>query len=202
MFVKRFLKYLPSMVDRPIGEVVWCYAEWQPAYESIENTHVRFHQGLLGLEEFPPQQTARLLIIDDLMSEADQRVTDLFTKGSHHRNLSILYLSQNVFHQSKGARDVSLNSHFIVVFKSPRDSSQISYLSRQVFPKYPKLVKEAYYDACQVPHDYLCLNFKQSTSDEHRVTTCIFPDDKQHLLTSLNRLNHPSKTYKTPLPNQ
>lgn len=191
--MKRFIKHLPFMVDRPIGEVVWCYSEWQPAYESIENAHVRFHQGLLGLEDFPPQATARLLIIDDLMSEADQRVTDLFTKGSHHRNLSILYLSQNVFHQGKGAREISLNSHFIIIFKSPRDSSQIAYLSRQVFPKYPKLVKEAYYDACQVPHGYLCLNFKQSTPDDFRVTTQIFPDDKHHYA-------YVPKAYKTALP--
>lgn len=180
VFVSRFLKHLTSMVSAPIGEVVWCYSEWQPAYEKLAFPHIRFHQGLLGLEDFPPQEVGRLLIIDDLMREADMRVTDLFTKGSHHRNLSIMYLSQNIFHQNKGARDISLNSHYITCFKSPRDSSQIAYLSRQVFPKYPKLVQEAYTDATAQPHGYLVLNFKQNTPDEYRVTTHIFPDDEKH----------------------
>ena len=33
------------------------------------------------------------------MTEAkcDQRIADLFTKGSHHINMSIVYLTQNVF---------------------------------------------------------------------------------------------------------
>ncbi|KAE8742185.1 hypothetical protein FOCC_FOCC012271 [Frankliniella occidentalis] len=180
VFVSRFLKHLQYMVDQPIGEVIWCFSEWQTAYERVEHPRVRFNQGLLGLEDFPPHPVARLLIIDDLMRESDDRVVDLFTKGSHHRNLSILYLSQNIFHQSKGSRDVSLNCHYMVCYKSPRDSSQVAYLSRQVFPKYPKLVQEAYYDSTSKPHGYLLLNFKQSTPDEYRVTTDIFPDDSHH----------------------
>ena len=49
--------------------------------------------------------------IDDLMTEAkcDQRIADLFTKGSHHRNISIVYLTQNVFPQGKACRDIALN---------------------------------------------------------------------------------------------
>ena len=34
-----------------------------------------------------------LLITDDLMSETDDRVTKLFTKGSHHLNCSVIYIS-------------------------------------------------------------------------------------------------------------
>lgn len=168
------------MVDHPINEVVWCYSEWQPAYETLHHPRVRFHQGLLGMDEFPAQVTGRLLIIDDLMGEGDDKVTDYFTKGSHHRNLSVMYLTQNVFHQSKGSRDISLNAHYMVLFKSPRDSSQIAYLSRQVFPKCPKVIQEAYYDATLEAHGYLLLNFKQSTPDEYRVTSHIFPDDTHH----------------------
>ena len=31
-----------------------------------------------------------------------------FTKGSHHRNLSIIYIVQNIFHQGKEMRNISL----------------------------------------------------------------------------------------------
>ena len=40
-----------------------------------------------------------LIIFDDLMDKGkcDQRISNLSTKGSHHRNISIVYLNQNVF---------------------------------------------------------------------------------------------------------
>ena len=38
-----------------------------------------------------------LLIIDDLMQETNESVVNLFTKGSHHRNVSVMYLAQNLF---------------------------------------------------------------------------------------------------------
>ena len=44
-----------------------------------------------------------LIVIDDQMIEvgSDNRIVNLFTKGSHHRNLSVIYIVQNVFHRKK-----------------------------------------------------------------------------------------------------
>ena len=38
---------------------------------------------------------------DDLMFEArcDQHIVDLFTEGFHHRNMSVIYLTQTFFPQ-------------------------------------------------------------------------------------------------------
>ena len=40
-----------------------------------------------------------LIVLDDLMSQcsSNQRVADLFTRGSHHCGISVLYLTQNFF---------------------------------------------------------------------------------------------------------
>ena len=40
-----------------------------------------------------------VIVLDDLMSTAakDPRINDLFTEGSHHRNLSAVTLNQNLF---------------------------------------------------------------------------------------------------------
>ena len=59
---------------------------------------------------------------------------NLFTKGSHHRNLSVIYIVQNLFHQGKGNRSISLNSHYLVLFKNPRDKLQILTLAKQMYP--------------------------------------------------------------------
>ena len=64
-----------------------------------------------------------LIVLDDLMAQSgeDKRIADVFTKESHHRNLSVIYIVQNIFHQRKEMRNISLNAHYIVLFKSPRD---------------------------------------------------------------------------------
>ena len=40
-----------------------------------------------------------VIVLDDLMSTAakDSRINDLFTEGSHHCNLSVVTLNQNLF---------------------------------------------------------------------------------------------------------
>ena len=52
-----------------------------------------------------------LLVIGDLMKETDDSITALFTKGSHHMNASVIYISQNVFNKGKENRNINLNTH-------------------------------------------------------------------------------------------
>ena len=96
-----------------------------------------------------------LLIIDDLMSETDSRVTKLFTKGSHHKNASVIYISQNLFHKGKENRYISLNSHYLILFKNPRDALQITHLGRQIFPDKGKYFREAFTDATSLTSIWL-----------------------------------------------
>jgi len=144
---------------------------------------IEFREGLPRPEDYSSDPLSpKLVIIDDLMRESSSSevIVDLFTKGSHHKNLSVILISQNLFHQGRGQRDISLNANYIVVFKNPRDRAQIRHLARQVYPDDPKFLEEAYYDATSRPHGYLLLDLKQSTPDEYRFRTCIFPDDTTH----------------------
>ena len=76
-----------------------------------------------------------LIVFDDQMIDAskDKRIVNLVTRGSHHRNLSVIYIVQNLFHQGKGSRSISLNSHYLVLFKNPRDKLQILTLAKQMY---------------------------------------------------------------------
>lgn len=175
-FVTNFIKYVKKICNTNFSQITWCYDEMQPSYNLLE---VNYHQGLPELTMFDGK-TPHLVIIDDLMRESDGRIVDLFTKGSHHRNLSIFYITQNLFHQGKGQRDISLNSSYIIFFKNPRDKTQIRYLARQVFPENPKFVEEAYKDATKEAHGYLMVDLKQNTSDIYRLKTNIF--EQQHCI--------------------
>ena len=59
-----------------------------------------------------------LIVFDDQMIDAskDKRIVTLFTRGSHHRNLSVIYSVQNLFHHRKDNRSISQNSHYLVLF--------------------------------------------------------------------------------------
>lgn len=177
-FVTNFLKNVKEICNEGFSEIIWCYDEMQPLY-NMDNVH--YYQGIPDLNMFDGK-SPRLLIIDDLMRESDGRIVDIFTKGSHHRNLSVFYITQNLFHQGRGQRDISLNSSYIIYFKNPRDRTQIRYLARQVSPHNTKFVEEAYGDATSEAHGYLMIDLKQDTNDVYRFKTKIFPSDQNCMI--------------------
>ncbi|GFN91905.1 hypothetical protein PoB_001841100 [Plakobranchus ocellatus] len=178
-FVKTLLQYLSSMVTPVPEEVIWCYGVWQTSNRDVSHK-VTFCEGLSDIQS--TDNEPRLVIVDDLMNEADKSLTDLFTKGSHHKNISVIHIVQNLFGNNKQQRTLSLNSHYLVVLKNPRDMSQISCLARQVCPGNSKYVEEAYKDATHVPDGYLLLDLKQCTPDNLRLRTTIFPCDSKQIV--------------------
>ena len=64
-----------------------------------------------------------LLVLDDLITEEgqDKELLDLFTKHSHHQNITVMYLCQDMFPPGKYAKSISRNAHYIIAFKNPRD---------------------------------------------------------------------------------
>ena len=117
------------------------------------------------------------MIIDDLMSKTDSRVTKLFTKGSHHTNASSIYISQNLVHKGKENRNISLNSHYVILFKNPRDAVQIAYLGRQIFSDKGKYFREVLTDTTSRPYGYLLVDLKPTTPNKLRLRTDIFPPE-------------------------
>ena len=121
------------------------------------------------------------------MTEAkcDQRIADLFTKGSHHRNISIVYLTQNVFPQGRACRDIALNTQYLVLFNNPIDKQQVATLARRIYPSTSVTFMRKFEDATARPYGYLVLDLKSSTSEQDRLQTDIFgsanqqsPDDR------------------------
>jgi len=55
-----------------------------------------------------------LIILDDLLNDAySKEMCDLFTKGSNHRNISVILITQNLFHQERYCRNISLNAKYL-----------------------------------------------------------------------------------------
>ena len=119
-----------------------------------------------------------LLIVDDLQSSDVKTLAKWFTVKCHHNDTSLIYMVQNLFDRTPEHRTVSLNASHIVLFKSPRDSSQIVHLAKQVYPKNPRFLMEAYAAFTQGrPHSYIVIDFKQGTDERHRLRSTLLPYD-------------------------
>jgi len=86
-----------------------------------------------GVSEFEnPENVPTLIVLEELMdSFYSTIVSELFNKGLHRRYICLLLITHNLFHQGPSSRDISLKSKYIVVFKNPRDKTQIVYLDLQ-----------------------------------------------------------------------
>ena len=90
----------------------------------------------------------------------DKRIVNLFTRGSHHRNLSFIYIVQNLFHQGQNSVGSSLDSHYLVLFKTPRDNLQILTPAKQMYPVNTEVFIKRYEEAVHRPFDYLLVDLK------------------------------------------
>ena len=177
-FVKQLIRYVEDMVTPVPTKIIWNYGEWQPAYQPLLDK-VDFVQ---GPPELPLYNLEPLLVvIDDQMHGVDQRISSLFTKGSHHGNLSVIYIVQNLFDQHKEHRTISLNAHYLVIFKNPRDGSQIVHLAKQMYPGKTHYICQAFALATRKPHGYLVVDLKQTTPERMRLRSHIFPGDQQEV---------------------
>lgn len=101
------------------------------------------------------------LIFDDLMLEccASQLVADYFSRGAHHRNVSIFLLTQNLFQKGKYSVTISRNASYVILFKSPRDLGQIRSFGSQ-FMRAATFVR-AYRMATDKPNGYVLVDCTQ-----------------------------------------
>jgi len=168
--------------------IVWCHSENNVPHH-LKN--VSFVKGVPDFEN--PENIPTLIVLDDLMDSAySTKVSELFTKESHHSNISLVLITQNFFHQGPSSRDISLNSKYIVVFKNPRDKTQIVHLAQQVYPENISSYHKTYLEACKDPYTYLFLGLTQSIDDLLRFRTKIFPGETCELFASVEG-NEPVK---------
>ena len=184
-WVVNFLENITEIMHPPASRIVYSYGEWQPIYTTLPS-HVELQEGLSDIPQYARETT--LLVIDDQMDEVNKNVLRLFTKGSHHRNISVIYIVQNLFGKNKDYRTISLNAHYLVIFKNPRDASQITHLAKQMYPGQNRYVQEAFTLATREPYGYLLLDLKQSTPDALRLRGRIFPGEENEVYIQKNSI--------------
>ena len=163
------------------GGFLWCFSERTciPTRElDTVNLNIRNHEGV-PLEFKNTWGEPCLLILADVLNDAYSSglVYDLFTKGSEHRNNSVILITQNIFHQSNRFGDISLNAKYLILLKNVRDRSQFSPLAQQLYPKLSVDLYDSNLHATAKPHGFLVLDLSQDIIDLLQFRTEIFPEE-------------------------
>ena len=172
-WIFRLIENADKMINPSPAKILYCYGEYQSLFAKYPT--VEFQEGLPDISKFDGSEPI-LLIIDDLMDEMNADTEKMFTRMSHHRNMSVIFIMQNLFPKNKYARTMSLNAHYMISFKNPRDAGQFAVLAKQMYPNGSKFAIEAYKDATSCPYGYLLLDMKPETDERFRLRTSIFPE--------------------------
>ena len=174
-YVTTLIEGAQHLFTPPPKRILWYYGEITP------------HPALKGVEYkrgLPTEKEVELfhkciVVLDDLMWESSSShvVGNLFTRVAHHRECFIIHITQNLFQGGKVTRTQSLNAHYLVLFKNPRDRQQILYLARQIYPRKENFVLDSFEDATRRNYGYLLVDLNPITPEELRLRTD--DEDKQ-----------------------
>lgn len=123
-----------------------------------------------------------LLLFDDTLSYFNDSFARIFFELSHHGKCTPILLTQQLFHQNKAYRCMSLNMQSLFLMRNPRDSSCIIHLSKQYTPYRPGWLAAAYSKATRTPYSYLFMSFHQKSSDVTRVLARILPNEPKPIV--------------------
>jgi hypothetical protein len=179
----KILKNRKELFTTPPEKIMYFYGVWQKMFDSMERElPVDFVEGLPAkdiIDEFA-DGTSRCIVLDDLMSDVVKSIDmqHIFTRGSHHKNITVIYLNQNMYCQGKFSRTLSLNTQYIFILKCPRDTTQLALLGRQI--GVGKSLIEAYEDVmANYPYGYLMLDLSPHNNDGYKLKTNIFPEEDE-----------------------
>lgn len=182
VFISNLIKHNEILIDPPPQKIIFAYTEYQPElFNSLSGCtpSVEFHEGLPNTENLNPDKRT-LIIFDDLMNEIanSKEITNLYIRGCHHRSISAFILLQNLYAKGTAMRSINLNSHYLVLFSSPRDKTSVMHLGRQTFPHNPKFLVDAFNQATSKQYGYLIVDLKPNTLEEQRLRTGILPGEE------------------------
>ncbi len=144
-------------------KIYYFYQQIQPIYTKM--------QTLLNIEfvpciDFDMIETLEncLLIFDDSCEEIynNKKFAKIATSG-RHKDVHVIFVKHNLYHQSKQSKTIDLQSTHVILFRSPRDASQIEVLGRQLNDV--SFIKACYKKAIEEPYGHLLIDFDTKTSE-------------------------------------
>lgn len=188
-FVRKLLTNFSSLttIQADNLKVLWMYGQHQHTYtQPLSNVQIVYREGLIGDEELM-NINPQIVVLDDLQNDLvnNKNCGDLFMKKSHHLNISTIVILQNIYAQGSQMRNVSLNAHYLVLFKNNRDQEQYSRLGRQLSPGNKHFFADMLNDVFSKDYSYLVVDCHPGTPDKLKYKTDILPNNNGQSLPTV-----------------
>lgn len=180
-FVINLLSKWENMVNTPLDYIVWCYGQMTKDLEVLK----QLYSDKITLVEGVPDDLNKyilgkekhgVVIFDDsqgLICDS-QEIADLFTKRSHHENVSAIAIFQNLICEGKHRKTIYRNASYLVLFNTPLDYSLAYSTARKIYPHKSSVFLDIYKKATELPYSFLFIDGKVGSLNEARFRTDIF----------------------------
>lgn len=188
-YIKNMLLNYNEMFDPPPARALFCYSVWQKAYQELEETlgdFIEFRTSIPSKDElielWNRNKDETILILDDKMpiikdDQTGRHIAEIVCVLSHHCHVSCFLTTQNVFH-NRILREISLNCHYMVLFKNSRSALQVKTLATQIMPSNVNFFMESYFKATDCKYGYLVIDLSPDSIELYRLRTKVFPENE------------------------
>lgn len=204
--VLKILENARWLISPPPKKIFWFYGiEQESVRKALQQMSIPvvFEKGMPNFDTLSINvREPKLLILDDLISEASLDLEKIFLNKTRHLNFLTILLTQNLFHNNRFMRNISLNVHYFFIFPSKRDNRQFSVLARQIEPKnysflehvYQKLSEESCFNYIMLdlhPQSDKALTVRSDITNPYGATVWLPP---QSISTDASDASNTSKT--------
>lgn len=174
--VFKIMENYKKLITPPPGNVMLAYGQYHSEIPKLEAMGVHVYPGLPSDEILGSFDGGLLLVIDDFLGKiSEDYLSSLFTRKSHHMNISVFYLTQTLFDKkSKVARE---NASYIILTRSPSNYLAITTLGGRYFPGASAFFKDAYRQATAEKYGYLLVDNHPQGNPLLRLRTHILADE-------------------------
>ena len=123
----KILENYKELFDPIPKSILYCYSEYHSYIPLLEKSGIKICHGAPTDEMLKRLAKPMLLVLDDLMlTMNDKALSELFTIKSHHQNISVIFVTQNLF--EKSLRVARTNAQYILLMRAPNAALQIRNL--------------------------------------------------------------------------
>jgi hypothetical protein len=145
--------------------------DFMKTWNEKEEQPITFIKGL-DFDKIDTSDPSMLVVDDLILSGNNKDIANCFILGSHHRSISLFYITQNLFPNCPFFRMMSSNAHYFILFNSKRHFRQINTLARQIFcGKDVKRIINAYLRTSRQSRGFIVLSFAPGLPEELTVVT-------------------------------
>jgi hypothetical protein len=186
-FVKKLLLDHANIFNSPVGLIIYSYGAWQSVFEELIDklgTLIQFRPDIPSNDELHRLRQEGsvdgeiILVLDDKMgvlrdNAQGHAIIETICVTSHHSRVSCIITLQNMFH-NKIVREISLNCHYMCLFRNNRSASQVRTLASQILPAQRSYFMDSYDRATSVPYGYLLIDLSPNGDKKFQLRTNIF----------------------------